>query len=390
MTRRRCPQCAERIRAEALICRYCGHEVLQNPVVQRQRFELNRGAIVGVIGTMALVGTVWLSYGVWKDLQANRSRPPPMTNGASEVPASDEGSKLEELSVGATLEWVAETSPDEIQRQAGPYVLTITKSKEDELAAPVVKLTAGSQSVTLKGELSSPGYTNRISLITNRARALPVVMLQSFSGGAHCCNHIQLAGFSQGRLKVVDLGSWDGDDIELPSDISGDGVTDFVLADQSFLYSFSSYASSYPPPQVFNVTEGKAIDVSRKPAFKNLFIETMHRSGEICRRGESGDQRNGACPAYVAAAARVGMIDVAWRNMLSAYDAQSDWDLPTGCRIRTETSCPAGLEIVFKSYPESLLYFLKEQGYVSRRWQPPELSNMRDAQESDSESEYTT
>jgi hypothetical protein len=276
------------------------------------------------------------------------------------------------LLVGSTLEWTAETSPAEVKRQLGPYVVTVTKQETDDLIAPAVEIAYGKDVVRLKGELLSPSFTHYISAIQNYASGSPIVMLQSFTGGAHCCNHVQLAGLSDGKLKVIELGTWDGDKIALPEDLSGDGIADFVVTDDSFLYAFAPYAMSHSPPQILNVIGGRAIDVSRRPAFRRLFVNAMNESGRVCRSGEDGMTRNGACPAYVASAGRVGKLSAAWSDMLAAYDATVDWDLPTGCTVSAKRGCPNEREIYFKSYPEALLYFLKERGYIPRNWQPPE------------------
>lgn len=275
------------------------------------------------------------------------------------------------LGVGETLEWSADKNLVPLQRQAGPYELEISRRDEDEFAAPVLKLTAGGQSVTLEGEMASTGFTNRISLISNRSGAVPVVMLQSYSGGAHCCNHVQLAGYSSGKLKVVDLGSWDGDELGIPRDVNQDGLVDFVMRDNRFLYAFSSYAESYAPPQILNVLGGKVVDVSRHPAFATLYGKEMKEAGEVCQSG-NGSGANGACPAFVAAAARLGKLDQAWRQMIAAYDASVDWTLPTGCWVSDEQGCPPGQEITYKSYPEALHAFLVRTGYVAKSWVPPE------------------
>jgi hypothetical protein len=171
---------------------------------------------------------------------------------------------------------------------------------------------------------------------------------------------------------VLDVGSWDGDYIEPPKDISGDGVVDFVMFDNSFLYAFASYADSFAPPTIFNIVNGEMKDVSRNPAFRALFLKEMKQAGDRCRPGSDGAP-NGACASYVAAAARVGKLTEAWPRMIAAYDATSDWDLPTGCRVREdEGGCPDGAEIVYKSYPEALLAFLKREGYIAQSWLPPE------------------
>ncbi|MCL6729183.1 hypothetical protein [Sphingomonas hankyongi] len=249
----------------------------------------------------------------------------------------------------------------------------MSKRTDEGLVAPVVEVTAYEQSVRMEGELTHPSFSHEISAVQVRAGAPPVVMLQSFSGGAHCCTHVQLAGLSQGQLKIVDLGSWDGAEIEKPSDVSGDGIADFVLRDDAFLYAFAAYAMSFAPPKVLNVVNGRVIDVSRNPAFRTLFLESMREAGQVCRSDEDGMTRNGACPAYVASASRVGKLDEAWRQMVLAYDASTDWELPQGCRVKVASECPTGYNIFYKSYPEALLGFLKDLGYVEKGWRPPEL-----------------
>lgn len=297
-------------------------------------------------------------------------------------PAASEPN-YEPLELGATLDWSADSAPDEVVRQAGPFVIKITKQTSDDLVAPLVSVSANGQEVVLKGESTSPSFTHKISLFTNRNGATPVVMLQSFSGGAHCCNNVQLADFSNDKLAKINLGSWDGDSVDLPSDIDHDGQADFIMRDDRFLYAFSSYASSFAPPQILNVVNGQAVDVSSKNSFRSLFSEILPEAETRCVSGDSADTRNGACPAYIAAAARAGSLDESWNKMLQAYDATSDWSLPTGCQTRWAKDCPDGQEITFKSYPESLLYFLKANNYIAKSWLPPELRSKPEMEEDD-------
>ena len=330
--------------------------------------------MVAVLAFAATVGlTGWLAYSVWRDLDASRGSAGGVTPGyPSTPPLLTQSPQYEQLAVNTPLEWSAESAAEEVVRQAGPFVVKITKKKDDELVAPLVTVTGGPQSVTMEGSEVTPGFAHKITFIENRSVSGPAVMLQSFSGGAHCCNSIQLAGFVAGKLKVLDLGSWDGDYIDPPKDISGDGVVDFVMYDNSFLYAFASYADSSAPPKILNVINGEVRDVSGNPAFRPLFAKEMQAAGQLCRAG-SDRSPNGACASYVAAAARLGKLNQAWPQMLAAYDATSDWDLPTGCRVREGAGgCPDGAKIIYKSYPEALLAFLKGEGYIAQGWLPPE------------------
>ena len=286
---------------------------------------------------------------------------------------------LPPLATGETLTWQAGTAIDPVERQVGPLQVRVTRTGTGDEVAPSVEVGYAGASVRMEGERIAPTWDHKIAALTNRAGAAPVVMLQSFTGGAHCCTHIQLAGLSGGTLRVVDLGSWDGEPIEPPRDRSGDGIADFVVWDQSFLYAFAPYAISLSVPQVLNVTGGRVVDVSARPAFRSLFVEAMTSAAPTCRGGEDGLTRNGACAAYVAAAARAGRLGEAWKDMLAGYDATVDWQLPIGCTVReTVAGCPAGREMQYQSYPDALLAFLKRHGYIARAWQPPSLVDPAD------------
>lgn len=384
-----CPRCAERVKAAAQVCRYCGHEfgrvslakvdapATGGPAGSTHGTFLPRGYLWSAGAVISILLMVVLAWAMFPKVE----RPVVVkgtvreTAAAAEVPVA-EAPAGPELAAGESLEWSADGAPEETVRQIGTMVVRVTRKIDEDMIAPLVSVSRGTEIVTLVGEAVSSGFTHRISAVRNKAGAPPVVMLQSFSGGAHCCNHVQLAGVSGGRLKVVDLGSWDGDQIALPVDLSGDGLADFVERDNAFLYAFAAYAMSAAPPKILNVTGGRVIDVSKKAAFRQLYLDEMAASGEICRTGAEGIDRNGACPSYVASAARVGRLDEAWAEMVRSYAADLDWELPSGCVVRTSEQCPEGFRIVYKSYPEALLAFLKEHGYVANGWSPPDAAGV--------------
>jgi hypothetical protein len=171
-----------------------------------------------------------------------------------------------------------------------------------------------------------------------------------------------------GRLRVVDLGSWDGEyDDEPVRDLNHDGRLDFLVADDSFLYAFTPYAGSYTPPQILNVVIGRVIDVSANPDFRAVNEAAAHDLRDRCVNHEPGGGQNGACAAYVAAAARVGRFDAAWAEMLHSYERNSTWDLPTGCRVDDRVrGCPDADVIHYRDYPDALRHFLIRLHYIRR------------------------
>lgn len=374
--RKTCPRCSERVKSAARVCRFCRHEFVTLPITAPPDHTLRYLSLTGAVAVTVVAILFATKFGPW--MEATPRLPPPAkqaTTMASLDSAAESLPQYPVLALASTFEWTAEDSPDEVMRQAGPFVIRITKKagEDSTLIAPVVDVSSQGQSLRLEGNASSLSFGHKISLIQNMRGAAPVLMFQSFSGGAHCCNSIQLAGFSSGKLRAVDLGSWDGDYVKPPVDLNGDGLADFVFSDDAFLYAFASYASSFAPPKILNVRGGKVVDISRNGGFSNLFAQSRTKAREQCLSGSSGDTRNGACPAYVASAARVGNLDSAWREMVGAYDASYEWDLPMGCDVRSRGPCPRGHEIQFKSYPEALLHFLKSLGYISQRWVPPEF-----------------
>jgi hypothetical protein len=368
--RKRCPQCAEWVRNEALICRYCKSSLTVG-VHQHPRGKWgSKAVIIGSVLTLCLAGAVAL--GMWSApkpvAKENLSRKPQRS--AAPVKAQLAALNLTAFPIDSGVEWRADSYPSPISWQLGPMVVTASVRRDGELSAPNIEIEAAGTKISMQGEMVSSSYTHRLSAITNRAGTYPVLMLQSFSGGAHCCNSVQVAGLSGGKLKAVNLGAWDGDQIELPKDVSGDGFADYVFYDNSFLYAFAPYAYSYAPPKILNVRNGRAINVSSSRAFRRFFEKTIRETEGLCDPSQDSFTRNGACPAFVAAAARLGKIDQAWSRMVASYDASADWQLPTGCRIKTRDSCPENLQIQFQSYPDALLSFLKDNGYVAQNWYP--------------------
>jgi hypothetical protein len=170
------------------------------------------------------------------------------------------------------------------------------------------------------------------------------VMLGSHTGGPHCCWQIQVALPDGPRRAVVTIGAFDA----TPNmngeirDIDGDGRIDFVMGDDDFLYSFTSYAGSSAPPQVWNVVGGRALNVSAAPRYRALFVRAMNEFRPHCLRADWGF-RNSACAAYVAAAARAGRFEMAWREMLGVHH-RDDFE--------------------GRTFPQRLRAFLRVHGYL--------------------------
>lgn len=127
-----------------------------------------------------------------------------------------------------------------------------------------------------------------------------------------------------------------------PRDLSGDGVIDFVLSDPRFS-PFGCHACTPSLPQIFTVRGGQGIDMSRKPAFAPLFRKDFAPNRSKCASHDAN--RNGACVAYAADAARLGAFEPAMRNVAKWYERDDQWGNGT-------------------HFPAQLRAFLRKIGYI--------------------------
>jgi hypothetical protein len=218
--------------------------------------------------------------------------------------------------------------------------------------------TADGQSVTLEASSMS-----NMLMLGRLSKDGPVAaFFQSYSGGMHCCQQLQAIVPGPDGLKVVDLGAYDGAEIGWPKDLDGDGVLDFVVSDDRFLYAFESYAGSVAPPLVLNVIDGKKVDVSADPRFRKVFEAAAAETRKACIKEEFP---NGACAAYAANAARLGQLAAAWPVILEQHNKLNrTW--PDGCKVARdeEYNCPEGQGIEYPDYPVALRAYLAELGYI--------------------------
>lgn len=252
------------------------------------------------------------------------------------------------------VEWKAEDGPRTFR--SGDVTVRATKSGRTGDSPPAFTISApGMAPLRIVNDDSIAHYASSIAIGPLERGQPSSVIVQTYTGGAHCCTHVAVALRSGKSFRLVDLGVWDGEGVAWPKDVSGDGVADFQFVDNAFLYAFGSYAGSWPPPLIMNIRDGKNIDVSSEPAFRSLFGASLDEVRKACM---SRDQpNNGACAGYAASAARLGQFDEAWRQILTAYDRKMpQW--PDAC---SDTPRPTPC---YSDYPTALRAFLTKQGYL--------------------------
>ncbi|MYZ48694.1 hypothetical protein [Propylenella binzhouense] len=185
----------------------------------------------------------------------------------------------------------------------------------------------------------------------------PEVVLEGFTGGAHCCNEmLVLSKAPGGAWQTIRVGLLNGAGSNL-ADSDGDGRYEIEGQDEAFLYRFGCYACSAAPLQILVVRNAELHDASLETRFQarhRAYLEAMEAGVALEEAG------NGFLAGWVAEKAILGEGAEAWAEMLRAYNPQDRWGLEH-CPDGTER-CEAS-EKILESFPDALRTFLDERGY---------------------------
>lgn len=205
-----------------------------------------------------------------------------------------------------------------------------------------------------------------IELIDLDSDGTAEVVVQTFTGGAHCCLATTTYTWQDEQFNPVYFGYLDGGGGDF-KDLNGDGLMEFVTFDNAFLYSFSSYAGSYPPSVILTYDNGAYRDTTTQ--FTNYLEDTASAMRFTVEDPEFADRsdKNGVLAGYVAQNIRLGRYREAWLFMLSHYDRTDDWGLNTYGDDGEVTQA-------YADFPTALYAFLQELGYLDASGRPqPEV-----------------
>lgn len=188
------------------------------------------------------------------------------------------------------------------------------------------------------------------------------VIVDTFSGGAHCCTNFTIYSWKNGKFVRTETGLLDGNGGSF-QDLDRNGKVEFVTYDNAFLYAFSSYAGSSPPTKILALQQGKLRDVTRQyPQVLRTRLHEMYQSF-VERQRNGGFDLNGVLAGYVAQKILVGEYRQGWNFMLANYDRSSDW----GLSILDQDGNTVGQ---YPDFPTALKAFLIQQQYLDAQGRP--------------------
>ena len=107
------------------------------------------------------------------------------------------------------------------------------------------------------------GQRSAVQLVDLEHTGEPDVVLNLYSGGAHCCTIVQVFSFDAAANAYVKTERVFGDPGARIVDLRHDGRFEFLTADDAFAYRFTDYAASGLPIEILTFANGRFTDVTR-------------------------------------------------------------------------------------------------------------------------------
>jgi hypothetical protein len=134
----------------------------------------------------------------------------------------------------------------------------------------------------------------------------PNVVLELYTGGAHCCSVDQVFTFDPGTMTYAMAERNFGDPGARIEDLKHDGHFEFVTADDAFAYAFTDFAASGLPLQIFTLSGSRFQDVTNSyPALIRKDAATWLKGFKGMARGHYSDSV-GVIAAWAADEYRLG------------------------------------------------------------------------------------
>jgi hypothetical protein len=145
------------------------------------------------------------------------------------------------------------------------------------------------------------------------AGAEPEVVLDLYSGGAHCCWYTEVYRYAATtNAYVLDRHIWGNVDYRL-ADLDGDGLPELASADDRFAYAFTDFADSSFPVQIWRYRAGLFRDVTKR--FPALIRRDARREWRLAIGKHRRANNRGFLAAWTADQCLLGHSKPAFRQL---------------------------------------------------------------------------
>jgi hypothetical protein len=146
----------------------------------------------------------------------------------------------------------------------------------------------------------------------------PEVILDNFSGGAHCCVTSWIFRYDAPTSRyLVTRHDWGNAGYRF-EDVDQDGLPEFRTRDDRFAYQFASYAGSFYPIQLWRYQQGRMVNVTRE--FPQLIRADAYQNWQYYQQTKNDiEGGRAALAAYLADKYLLGEAADGWQRLEAAY-----------------------------------------------------------------------
>lgn len=204
--------------------------------------------------------------------------------------------------------------------------------------------------LTRYGEVDPARYPQQSVAIRNLdSGPEPEVVLDLYWGGAHCCWYTQVYRYGSATSSYsASTHVWGNVDYR-SADLDGDGLPEFVSADDRFAYEFTSFAGSGFPIRIWDYREGRFSDVTRR--FPARIRGDARRQWHWASLKQSRSDNAGLLAAWAADECLVHHYRSAFRQLEV---------------LRREHRLGLGWDRSARAYLRHLRRFLRRTGYLGK------------------------
>ena len=176
-----------------------------------------------------------------------------------------------------------------------------------------VRLTITRDGQTARAQKLGPEAPQAIAVRDLNASGEPQVILDLYTGGAHCCFFSRIYRFT--GTEYVPLEHMWGDLGYLLRDLNHDGTPEFVSADDRFAYAFTAYAGSAFPIQIWDYAGTGMTDVTT--SYQPLIRQDArgHWRGYLRQRSSKFPDPRGILAAWMADQYLLGQEAAGWATL---------------------------------------------------------------------------
>ncbi|MBD2593414.1 hypothetical protein H6G74_03610 [Nostoc spongiaeforme FACHB-130] len=146
----------------------------------------------------------------------------------------------------------------------------------------------------------------------------PEVIADFFTGGAHCCTYSLIYRYDKKSQKYTQIRQDWGNGAYRFQDFDKDGIIELESRDDRFAYSFTAYAASAYPLQIWQYRQGKMVDVTRRYP-KLIYSHASELWKTYTEIRQQGDDGKGFLAAYLADKYLLGQGEDGWKRVRQAY-----------------------------------------------------------------------